>query len=60
MIQNLKYMNIEVSPDLPNLKDDPMKNVDINLVRDIVIFGAFYPNYYIKYHNDERVKDAHR
>ena len=53
-------MNIEVSPDLPNLKDDPMKNVDINLVRDIVIFGAFYPNYYIKYHNDERVKDAHR
>jgi len=60
LTQNLKYMNIEVSPDLPNLKDDPMKNVDINLVRDIVIFGAFYPNYYIKYHNDERVKDAHR
>ena len=44
---SLKYMDIEVPVSAPISK----YNLDVDLLRDIVLFGAFYPNYFVKHHN---------
>jgi len=53
---SLKYMDIEVPVSAPISK----YNLDVDLLRDIVLFGAFYPNYFVKHHNQEREREAFR
>lgn len=54
---SLEFMRI-ISPRVGQAP--PATKIDPGLLRDIVIFGAFYPNYFYKYHNSEREKEAYK
>jgi ATP-dependent RNA helicase TDRD9 len=53
---SLKRMKIETPVNQPGSKH----NIDNSLVIDIIVFAAFYPNYFYAAHNEHREKDAFR
>lgn len=53
---SLKFMKLEEPENSPRSKFI----LDDHLLMDFIIFGAFYPNYFVRLHNTEREKIAHR
>ena len=52
----MKHMNIETPVNEPKSKSPK----DINLLIELLVVAAFYPNYFYKFHNPEREPEANR
>ena len=55
ILHSLEFMRI-TSPRVNQVL--PATQLTTSILIDVVIFGAFYPNYFFKYHNSEREKEA--
>ena len=53
-------MNIDVAPSRPNLPRNVNESFDEQLLLNIILFGAFYPNYFVKLSNPDLEKQAQR
>ncbi len=54
--EKLRKLRIETPVNHPNTNEI----LDKNLIMNLVVFGAFYPNYFFNAYNVQREKDAFR